>query len=112
MTISYHMAFPFMVLRMGPPGRCLSLWLTPTHSGYVARLYYDNIKQIRKIPRMIRGEASTENSPVKDIRILIRYQYDDEVAGSRSLSICRSSANQRKEALWICVMRNLIYIGG
>ena len=65
-----------------------------------------------KIPRMIRGEASTENTPVKDIRILLRYQYDDEVAGSRSLSICRSSANQRKEALWICVMRNLIYIGG
>ena len=56
--------------------------LTPKHPGYVARLYYDDIKQIRKIPRMIRGEAGTEISLVKDIRILIRYQYDDEVVGS------------------------------
>ena len=39
MTISYHMAFPFMLLSMGPPGRCLSLRLTPKHPGYVARLY-------------------------------------------------------------------------
>ena len=46
---------------------------------------------------MIRGEAGTENSLVKDFRILIRYQYDGEVAGLRSLYIYiyiyRSSAN-------------------
>ena len=80
--------FPIHGTIMGPPERCLSLLSTPKHPGYVARLYYDDIKQIRKIPRMIRGEAGTENSLVKDIRILISYQYDDEVAGSRSLSIC------------------------
>ena len=54
---------------------------------------------------MIRKDAGTENSLVKDIRILLRYQHDDKVAGSRSFSLSRSSANQLKEALWSCVMR-------
>ena len=57
---------------------------------------------------MIRREAGTENSPVKDIRILLRYQHDDKVAGSRSFSVCRSSANQIMEALWSCVMRIIL----
>ena len=74
--------------------------LTPKKPKYVARLYYDymHIKQIKRIPRMTRREAGTENSPVKDIQILLRYQHDDKVAGSRSFSLCRSSANQLKEA--------------
>ena len=38
---------------------------------------------------MIRREAGTENSLVKDIRILLRYQHDDKVAGSRIFSLCR-----------------------
>ena len=59
---------------------------------------------------MIRKDAGTENSLVKDIRILLRYQHDDKVAGSRSFSFCRSSANQLKEALWSCVMRTLVEI--
>ena len=53
---------------------------------------------------MIRREAGIENSLVKDIR---RYQHDDKVAGSRIFSLCRSSANQIKEALWSYVMRIL-----
>ena len=83
--------------------------LTPKDPRYVAGLYYDykHTKQIRRIPRMIRREAGTENSLVKDIRILLRYQHDDKVAGSRSFSLCRSSVNQLKEALWSCVMRVL-----
>ena len=56
---------------------------------------------------MIRREAGTENSLVKDIRILLRYQHDDKVAGSIIFFLCRSSANQLKEALWSCVMRIL-----
>ena len=56
---------------------------------------------------MIRREAGTENPLVKDIRILLRYQHDDKVAGSIIFSLCRSSANQLKEALWSCVMRIL-----
>ena len=59
---------------------------------------------------MIREDAGTENSLVKDIQILLRYHYDDKVAGSRSFSLCRSSANQQKEALWSCVMRILAEI--
>ena len=59
---------------------------------------------------MIRKDAGTENSLVKDIRILLRYQHDDKVAGSRSFSLCRSSLNQLKEALWSCVMRILVEI--
>ena len=46
---------------------------------------------------MTRREAGTDNSPVKDIRILLRYQHDDKVARSRSFSLCRSSANQLKK---------------
>ena len=56
---------------------------------------------------MIRREAGTENSLVEDIRILLRYQLDDKVAGSIIFSLCRYSANQLKEALWSCVMRIL-----
>ena len=56
---------------------------------------------------MIRRVAGIENSLVKDIRILLRYQHDDKVAGSRIFSLCRSSANQLKEALWSYVMRIL-----
>ena len=56
---------------------------------------------------MIRREAGTENSLVKDIRILLRYQHDNKVAGSRIFSLCRSSAIQLKEAMWSCVMRIL-----
>ena len=48
-----------------------------------------------------------KNSLVKDIRILLRYQHDGKVAGSRSFSLCRSSANQLKEVLWSCVTRIL-----
>ena len=59
---------------------------------------------------MIRKDAGTENSLVKDIRILLRYQHDDKVAGSRSFSLSRSSANQLKEALWSYVMRILVEI--
>ena len=83
--------------------------LTPKHPKYVAGLYYDykHTKQIRRIPRMIRREAGTENSLVKDIRILLRYQHDDKVAGSRSFSLCRSSANQLEDAMWSCVTRIL-----
>ena len=74
---------------------------------YATRLYnkYKHIKQIRRIPRMIRRETGTEISHVKDIPVLLRYQYDDKVAGSRSFSVCRSYANQLKAPLWSCVMR-------
>ena len=67
--------------------------LTPKHPKYVAGLYYNNkhTKQIRRIPRMIRREAGTENSLVKDIRFLLRYQHDDKVAGSRSFSLCKAA---------------------
>ena len=59
---------------------------------------------------MIREDAGTENSLVKYIRILLRYQHDDKVVGPRSFSLCRSSANQLKEALWSCVMHILVEI--
>ena len=71
--------------------------LTPKNPKYVARDDYMHKKQIKRIPRMTRREAGTENSPVKDIQILLRYQHDDKVAGSRSFSLCRSSANQLKK---------------
>ena len=66
--------------------------LTPQNPRYVARLI------TMRIPRMIRVEAGRENSLVKDIRILIRYQHDDEVAGSRSyIYICRDEERWREE---------------
>ena len=43
---------------------------------------------------MIRREAGTENSLVKDIRILLRYQYDDKVEDQEAFLY----ANQLKEA--------------
>ena len=86
-----------MVLKMGSPGRYCGAqtFNTIKISKYVARLYYDykQINQIRKILRMIRKDAGTENSLVKDIQILLRYQHDDKDAGPRSFSLCRSSAH-------------------
>lgn len=86
------------------------LWLRLLPSSknprYVARLYFDYIKEIGRVPRMIRADAGTENSLVKDIHTLLRYYHDDEAAGVRSFSTGRSTANQRIEALWSCLMRN------
>ena len=86
MTISYHMGFPFRMLKMGSPGRCCGSQMVNTHK--ILGIWQDCITM--KIPRMIRGEAGTENSLVKDFRILIRYQHDDEIAGLRSLYIYMS----------------------
>ena len=105
-TISYHKSFPFLVLKMGSPRiYCGAKTFNTEKSQVCGRtvLPYKHTKQIRRIPRMIRREAGTENSLVKDIRILLRYQHDDKVAGSRSFSLCK----QLKEALWSCVMRIL-----
>ncbi|MEW8543576.1 MAG: hypothetical protein AB2693_08565, partial [Candidatus Thiodiazotropha sp.] len=47
---------------------------------YVARLYFDYIKKIKRIARMIRADAGTENSMVKDFQTLFRYHHNDAVA--------------------------------
>ena len=43
MTISYHMGIPFMVLKVGSPGRCCGSQVVNTkkNPGYVTRLYYN-----------------------------------------------------------------------
>ncbi|MEW8548726.1 MAG: hypothetical protein AB2693_34930, partial [Candidatus Thiodiazotropha sp.] len=60
------------------------LWLRLMPSSknprYVARLYFDYIKKIKRIPRMIRADAGTENSMVKDFQTLFRYHHNDAVA--------------------------------
>ena len=98
-----------MVLKMGSPGRYCGAQTFNTKENTqvcgktVLRLQAHNANQ--KNPKDdLKREASTENSPVKDIRILLRYQHDDKVSESRSFSLCRSSANRLKEALWSCLM--------
>ena len=77
LLLQFPTNFPVMVLKMGSPGRyCGAQTFNTKNPKYVARPYYDykHIKQIRRIPRRIRRAAGTENSLVKDIRILLRYQ--------------------------------------
>ena len=80
-TISYHKSFPFLVLKMGSPRIYCGAKTFNTKKSKVCG----------RVPRMIRREAGTENSLLKDIRILLRYQHDDKVAGSRSFSLCKAA---------------------
>ena len=109
-TISYHKSFPFPVLKMESPR---------IYRG--AKTFNTKKSQVcgRTVLRLQAHKANQEN-PKDDKKrgwhrklaceghsSLLRYQHDAKVAGSRSFSLCRSSVNQLKEALWSCLMRIL-----
>ena len=98
-TISYHKSFPFLVLKIGSPRiYCGAKTFNTKKSQVCGRtvLRLQAHKANQENPKDDKKRGWHRNSLVKDIRILLRYQHDDKVAGSRSFSLCRSSVNQLK----------------
>lgn len=86
------------------------LWLNASHTNnnprYVGQYFVTYLKQIKRIPRMVRSGGGNENVIIRDIQISLRSSHDDEVAGQMSYSVGRSTINQRIEMLWSFLMRS------
>ena len=64
------------------------------------------IKEIKHVPRLIRVDAGTENCVMRHLQIALRMQHHDSMAGYKSVSVGRSTGNQRNEMLWSFLKRN------
>ncbi|XP_076093828.1 uncharacterized protein LOC143064690 [Mytilus galloprovincialis] len=86
------------------------MWLTASHTNknprHVARNYVEHLKRYKRVPRLIRTDAGTENVLIHRIQIALRSRHNDHMAGVNSVSVGRSTANQRIEMLWSFLMRN------
>ncbi|VDI81042.1 Hypothetical predicted protein [Mytilus galloprovincialis] len=86
------------------------LWLKATSSNknprIVAGHFLEYLKTSKRVPRVVRMDAGTENVIVERIQIALRSFHTDSMAGHRSVSIGRSTANQKIEMLWSFLMRN------
>ncbi|CAG2217081.1 unnamed protein product [Mytilus edulis] len=84
------------------------LWLNASHTNnnprYVAQYFVAYLKQLKRVPRMIRSDAGNENVIIRDIQIALPSSRVDEVAGHRSFSVGRSTSNQRIKMLWSFLM--------
>ncbi|CAG2202321.1 unnamed protein product [Mytilus edulis] len=80
------------------------LWLKagPSNNNprYIAKFYINFVKESRRIPRVVRADAGTENVILRDLQIALRFNHGDAMAGLRSFSTGRSTGNQRIERLW------------
>lgn len=85
------------------------LWLTVSHTNknprVVARNFIDYLKNTKRVPRMVRSDAGTENVMIQRIQAALRFFHNDEMAGLKSFSVGRSTANQRIEMMWSFLMR-------
>lgn len=86
------------------------LWLSACSSNknprIVANFFIDYLKKIKRVPTLIRTDAGTENVLIHRIQRTLRHFHTDGMAGERSVSIGRSTANQRIEMLWSFLMRH------
>ncbi|CAC5369865.1 unnamed protein product [Mytilus coruscus] len=80
------------------------LWLKagPSNNNprYIAKFYLNFVKESRRIPRVVRADAGTENVILRDLQIALRFGHGDAMSGLRSFSTGRSTGNQRIERLW------------
>ena len=87
------------------------LWLEACPSNKdprrMAAYFVDYFKTIRGVPRMIRTDAGTENVVIHALQIALRMNHTDDMSGFRSVSIGRSTSNQRIEMMWSFMRRNL-----
>lgn len=100
--------FPIHGAVDGYSRRILWLQVLPSNENpsYIARLYMDYLKEIRMVPRVVRADAGTENSHIHKIQVAFRSNHNDSMKGNKSFSYGRSTANQRIEMLWSCLMHN------
>ncbi|KAK3103526.1 hypothetical protein FSP39_019860 [Pinctada imbricata] len=80
------------------------LWLKagPTNKNpkVVANHFINYLTEEGRLPRLLRCDAGTENVLIKNIQIALRSYHSDSMRGQKSVSIGRSTANQRIEMLW------------
>jgi len=81
-----------------------NLWLkvSPSNNNpkYVARFFLNYVKEIVRVPRIVRTDAGTENVLLRDLQISLRMDHMDDMCGRRSFHMGRSTGNQRIERLW------------
>ena len=61
--------------------------------------------ELKRVPRVLRFDAGTENVVIRDIHIALRMRHSDSMSGFNSCSTGRSTANQRIEMLWSILRR-------
>ena len=69
-------------------------------------IFVEYIKTYKRVPRVVRTDAGTENVMIHRIQMALRMNHGDRMAGENSVSIGRSTANQRIEMLWSFLMRD------
>lgn len=81
------------------------LWLEACHTNndprIIAGFFVNFLKRIGRVPRLVRGDAGTENVTVRDLQTALRYDDGDSMSGMNSFITGRSTANQRIERFWV-----------
>ena len=80
------------------------LWLWVAHSNNDPRVtssfYLSCIKEVKGVPRILRGDRGTENVNVAGLQRFFRRNSLDNMAGNKSFLYGRSVSKQRIEAWW------------
>lgn len=86
------------------------LWLevgtTNNDPTVTARYFLDYVKQAGGVPRVVRGDAGTENVNVCGIQRFFRANSNDSFSGEKSFLYGSSLSNQRIEAWWSQLRRS------
>ena len=93
-----------------PVHRCIDgfsrriLWLQVAHSNndprVISSFHVSCIKEMKGVPRILRGDRGTENVNVAGLQRFFRRDSSDDMAGNKSFLYGRSVSNQRIEAWW------------
>ena len=87
------------------------LWLEVVNSNkdpfVTASACLNFISELEAIPRRIRTDCDTENCVLAAIQCYFRREHTDEFAGDKAQIYGSSHSNQRIEAWWSCLRRNL-----
>ncbi|KAH3842652.1 hypothetical protein DPMN_116154 [Dreissena polymorpha] len=84
--------------------KCI-LWLEACYSNndprIIAGFFVNFVKRIGRLPRLVRGDAGTENVWVRAMQIAFRFNDRDNMSGMNSYMTGRSTGNQRIERFWV-----------
>ena len=80
------------------------LWLQVAHSNndprVISSFHVSCIKEMKGVPRILRGDRGTENVNVAGLQHFFRRDSSDDMVGNKSFLYGRSVSNQRIEAWW------------
>jgi hypothetical protein len=83
----------------------LNAYYTNSDPKIIGGYYLEVVESLGGCPRLVRGDAGTENIYVRDIQRFLRLDNDDAMAGYNSYMEGRSTANQRIEYWWSFLRR-------